>query len=417
MLLRLQKKNWRGFTLLELLLVIAILAILGLIVVLLMNPVELMRQARDSNRLSDLSTIDRALSIMEADATPISFGQPFTVYISVPDMAATTTAGTNCSGMGLSNLPSGWSYHCAASSTYKTVNGSGWIPVDFSSATFNSPISLLPTDPNNSTSSSLYYTYITGGSWSLTALLESQKYRQNTAISDGGYDPERVEKGSDLTLWKNALALMGYWKLDENGGTQAGDSSGNGNSGAISGSSWVSGKSGSALSFDGIDDWVNLGQNIVPSTTITVAVWAKVMGTGEQLTVGRFGYWTGSAGDISYWIKPIPSSNVLRMGVNDWGQDLEISLPGWSWNNWHHYAFTWDATSSVIHGYVDGIEVASTTYAATAIYNQSSYPVMLGRYEYPNGIWNYANQLIDDVRIYNRVLSAADIKTIFDLTK
>ena len=46
----------KGFTLIELLIVIAIIAILAVVVVLVLNPAELLRQSRDSQRLSDIST-------------------------------------------------------------------------------------------------------------------------------------------------------------------------------------------------------------------------------------------------------------------------------------------------------------------------------------------------------------------------
>ncbi len=46
--------------------------------------------------------------------------------------------------------------------------------------------------------------------------------------------------------------LVGWWRFDEGSGTIAGDSSGNGNNGTIYGATWVAGKYGQALSFDGI---------------------------------------------------------------------------------------------------------------------------------------------------------------------
>ena len=56
-------KTKKGFTLLELLIVIAILSILGAIVIFLLNPAETLKKARDSQRISDLSTIKTALGI------------------------------------------------------------------------------------------------------------------------------------------------------------------------------------------------------------------------------------------------------------------------------------------------------------------------------------------------------------------
>ena len=61
--MRHNKHKQKGFTLIELLIVIAIIAILAVVVVLTLNPAELLRQARDSNRISDFATIKSALAL------------------------------------------------------------------------------------------------------------------------------------------------------------------------------------------------------------------------------------------------------------------------------------------------------------------------------------------------------------------
>ena len=53
--------------------------------------------------------------------------------------------------------------------------------------------------------------------------------------------------------------LVGKWNFDEGAGSVVGDSSGNGNDGVIRGATWVKGKYGGALSFDGVDDYVTVG--------------------------------------------------------------------------------------------------------------------------------------------------------------
>ena len=195
-----------GFTLIELLVVIAIVAILSVVVILVLNPAELLKQARDSNRLQDLANINTALNLFQTDTGGnLSMGTASTTYISIPDPVATSTAGDQCQGLGLPSLPTGWSYHCAASSTYRLVNGTGWVPVDFTQISFKSPLAILPVDPVNTTSSGRYYTYTPGGSWELTAFTESQKYAKLEA-DDGGIDLAMYEIGSNLTLSPFAIA-------------------------------------------------------------------------------------------------------------------------------------------------------------------------------------------------------------------
>src|SRR6202171_1258892 len=165
-----------AFTLIELLIVIAIVAVLAVVVILVINPGELLRQARDSNRLSDLATVNEALGIFLVNNT--SLGVASTTYISIPDPSATSTAGDQCQGLSLPGLPSGWSYHCASPASYKNVDGTGWLPVHFRGISSGSPISNLPVDPQNQSSTNFYYTYTTDGTkYELTSMLESSKYK------------------------------------------------------------------------------------------------------------------------------------------------------------------------------------------------------------------------------------------------
>ena len=136
----------RAFTLVELLIVVAVIAVLSVIVILILNPAELLKQSRDSNRISDLLTLKTALSFYEAQGGS-SLGNASTSYVSIFDPLATSSAGDQCQGLGLPSLPSGWSYQCAASSTYRNIDGTGWIPVNFSASQLEPPISQLPVDP------------------------------------------------------------------------------------------------------------------------------------------------------------------------------------------------------------------------------------------------------------------------------
>ena len=168
----------RAFTLIELLVVIAVIAILAVVVVLVLNPQVLLQQARDSSRLTDMQTITGAINLYNEDqggTTGYSLGTPGVIYLSIPDPTATTTAGNNCSGLGLP--VSSTTYHCAASSTYRKTNGTGWIPVNFTNITISPPLSALPVDPTNTTSSGEYYKYSTDGvNFEIVGIPESQKY-------------------------------------------------------------------------------------------------------------------------------------------------------------------------------------------------------------------------------------------------
>ena len=169
----------KGFTVIELLVVIAILAVVAVVVILVLNPAALLQGARDGNRLSDLATLDSAVGLFSADGG--SLGLANTLYVSIPDPSATSTAGDQCQGLGLPSLPTGWNYQCAATSSYRKTYGTGWMPLNFSTASFGTPLSILPIDPTNKTSSAFYYTYVrTGRSMKLLPRSRARNIRLST---------------------------------------------------------------------------------------------------------------------------------------------------------------------------------------------------------------------------------------------
>jgi type II secretory pathway pseudopilin PulG len=180
-----------SFTLVELLVVIGILAILTAAVVIVLNPAELLKQSRDSKRITDLAAVDNALKLLLTQNPDVSLGNASTVYVSLADSSST------CGSYSLPLLPLGWRYQCATSANYQKTDGSGWIPVSFAAAGGVASLPALPVDPQNTASS--YYTYASGGSWELTAAFEGEKYRDKTK-NDGGINPALYEKGSSLSL-------------------------------------------------------------------------------------------------------------------------------------------------------------------------------------------------------------------------
>ncbi len=187
-------KRLRGFTLIELTIVIGIIILLFAVVVYLINPAELLRQSRDSARISALNALKVTLELARSDQLPL--GSANTLYISVPDPTAPAT-GNQCQGLGLPALSGGWTYHCVAPSNYLKVDGTGWLPVDFAGLPGGgSPINPLPADPVNATSSGLYYAYgVAGNNWELTAVLESNK-DASYAANDGCSNPAKYELGT-----------------------------------------------------------------------------------------------------------------------------------------------------------------------------------------------------------------------------
>lgn len=186
--------------------------------------------------------------------------------------------------------------------------------------------------------------------------------------------------------------LVGWWKLDEGQGTTALDWSGQNSHGTFSGNpEWVIGQDGGALRLDG-NSWVVCG---TPATlqidqAITIACWVNPSALG-----GDRGF---VALDGSYAFKA--SATHLRFttpGILDHDADNAILTT----NTWQHVAVTFQPDLTVAF-YINGFE-AQRMQASAA--NAGGGPFRIG-----NNQWNQRfTGMIDDVRVYNRVLTADEI--------
>lgn len=192
----------KGFTLIELLVVIAIIAVLSVVVILTLNPAEILRQARDSNRISDLATLKSGLSLFLSDVatSTAALGSTRVCYIGVP--ASTTSYGTSTCTAWFTTAVAGTA--SVIVNTSKAVNGGGWIPVNFNAISSGAPFGNLPTDP--APSQIFFYSYITNASsgFKLAAKMESVKYSASGSSDvvsvDGGWDNFTYETGSVISL-------------------------------------------------------------------------------------------------------------------------------------------------------------------------------------------------------------------------
>ena len=394
-----------SFTLIELLVVIAILAVLATAVVLVLNPAQLLAQGRDSTRLSDLSALNSALSLFQADQYTQSLGTPNTLYVSVPDTTST------CANLGLSSPPLGWAYHCVPSSSSTRVDGTGWIPVNLTLLSSGSPLSKLPIDPTNTTSTGLYYTYVSGGSYALSSALESQKYLNSTASQDQGYDPGKYEIGSDLSLIGRSEGLVGWWPLDGD----PGDRSGNGNGGTVVGNpTWApSCKVNGCLTINAnsSSQYVNiptLYNSSFPQRG-TLTLWVN---SASWNNVGWpiFDGWDNTRSHL--FVRNNYGAPGSMQAVFQDSAAYEFAVqPSMSNNTWLFVSVAWDTVNQKGYVYVNGALVGSGSISNSWVPSQQDATIGGGG---GSGSPIYS---IDDVRVYSRVLSAAEIQAIYNAQK
>jgi prepilin-type N-terminal cleavage/methylation domain-containing protein len=414
-----------GFTLIELLVVIAIIAILAVVVILTLNPAQLLAQSRDANRVADMATLNTALNLYTVDAGGTGFmGTSSIVYTSLSDASST------CSHQSLPALPSGYTYNCTVSTSTRNTNTTGWIPLNFQTISEGAPFGSLPIDPTNTSSSRLYYTYDTNGSqYETTASMESSKYKlggSNDVISsDGGLLASVYEKGTQLGLEPldyGDTSLVGYWPMNEGAGSTSGvsqtvDASGNGNNGTwygtaggTNGTYYAPGKVGNwAGTFDGSTDYITVGTSTVlqPTNAITISAWVNT--TSSSTTERIISNFHGTS--YGYVFSVLSGLFTLQLGNGTAFTALQrfTVMPG----IWYHVVATWDGANIKI--YVNGTQQGAAMAFTGFAYDAGNVITTIGgNNTNSSNRWNGSS---DDVRIYNRALSAAEIQAMYNAGK
>jgi hypothetical protein len=229
-----------------------------------------------------------------------------------------------------------------------------------------------------------------------------------------------------------------WLKFDETSGTSAADATGNGNTGTLTnfpGSPWLpaGGKNIGALDFDGTNDYVQLANesnfDFDRFDSYSIAAWIyRDSAADEDDIVLKVVNSTNYQG-YALWLDP---SGTCNGGTGsscvafDFANAASDSLKVWTPNNsvpvaqWVHIALTYSGTSTAagVRIYINGVnQTLNVQYDAlssgTALNNA---PVVIGADPVgPGGCCNF-NGRIDDVRIFNRALTAAEVAALADGT-
>ena len=200
---------------------------------------------------------------------------------------------------------------------------------------------------------------------------------------------------------------VGLWHFDEGTGTTAYDSSGYDNHGTISGATWVDGKFGKALQFDGIDDYVEVpaSPSLAIADAITIEVWVYLLSAPTNMRIECRPYSTEE------WAAPYADYELVVLNEAGWGGYpgravyFGLTLDGsWTYfattdtvplNTWTHLAATYDGSNMKI--YINGQERASKSASGTI--GTSGNPLFIGtRTPVPSEVFD---GIIDEVRISN----------------
>lgn len=336
----------KGFTLIELLVVIGLFVVILTIILYFFNPIEFAKRQRDIKRINDLNSLASAIETCISIDPNCSLGPDErgyeenypTIFISAPLTNDIISTATDAIGKF-------WLINAVEKENIYNINGSGWLPVNFSTLRY-SPLSSLPVDPINSFSQRYFYSYVfkrNTKEFEINANLEFDEFKKDgksdKTSKDGGSDLEIFEVGNNKCLIYNNLygpittSTCGYIKTEKEEQGQGGELVAqiilNNTTGTIWGLDiddsnlyFVGRTSGGVV---GENDWgvgktdFNLANTIITTSDPFTAPYPDnpfdIKVSGESLYIGgRLAYPAPGIGDFS-WIQERRDKNLNQLMI------------------------------------------------------------------------------------------------------
>jgi hypothetical protein len=220
-------------------------------------------------------------------------------------------------------------------------------------------------------------------------------------------------------------SLKGYWKFDETTGTSAADAGNNGNgystrpAALTGGSTWVAGKTGGAVHFDGTGYAQTDGQVVDTSGSFTVSAWAKLDDvTGYWAVMGQHNAATGIPGfmmryspDVKTWIFGVNSDQGAAQGQMNWAYQGNAVAP--QAGNWTLVTGVFNSETKQIQMFVNGKLTGQSTYAGSP-WNAVG-PLSVGAYNV-GGMTGQMKGSVDQVQAWQKALTPSQIAGLAGLS-
>ena len=209
--------------------------------------------------------------------------------------------------------------------------------------------------------------------------------------------------------------LYAVYKAENN----ANDSLGTYNGTAIGGLTYAAGKSGNAFNFNGTNAYVDLGNNIFNSFTsdFSVSMWFNVNTvSGNQTLFSTLSYNSGNGIGNGWFITLRSNALVFEIYTNSGSSSALSSGNIINTSTWYNVIITRKgATGSKV--YINGSLISSNSSTLDVTYNTSSLqiPCSIGAWKYASvSVGNYTNGKIDELNIWNKELTAADVTALYN---
>ncbi len=218
-----------------------------------------------------------------------------------------------------------------------------------------------------------------------------------------------VTAENDAPVFSLEDGLVHHWKFDEGSGSQSEDSTGRTQLTLAGDAAWVESPVGGGIQLDGIDDYIATGEDLTSTLggTSTLSGWIQTTDVGENKVWRRPAIigseQSGGSNDIR-WGAIDPSG---RIGISAGNNAGAVSSTAVNDGEWHHIALTRDAATGEVMVYVDG--VLEDTYVG-AKGTKALPDARIGMtYDYNGNDHRYLEAALDDLRVYDRVLTAEQI--------
>ena len=250
-----------------------------------------------------------------------------------------------------------------------------------------------------------------------TQLSYETQYTIGGTVSDAAGNETEVELTFTTTVWDTvgtADDLVAYWAFNKASGVTATDASGNGHDGTLLGSpKRTAGYLGGALAFDGADDKVVVPYHrALNPETFSICFWVNVApgSTGYRAPVSGVDAEFGVNSGYTFFLNP---DNIweFRVGGGEWQHSVTGSAA--ALGEWEHITGVY--ADGLINFYMNGELLKSATMSPARLNINTRQELLIGAggNEFATHAF-YFRGMIDEVRIYNRALDAAEIALVME---